>query len=388
MQIICPDCQFAREVDETKIPAKSQVATCPKCKTKFKFRELPEDDFTLEEPVEPAPVAKKPTQPAQGTLPLSDDPEPTFPKMTAPGENPKEELWDKLGDMAPPETAPEAEATQPETAQQQTPVEQPPTEQAPTEQAPPQQASQSSEEQPPVEGWTGEFNSDFPDPMQNELLEDDEENESSLSVPPPFEQLDRYGFFRGLVLTVKLILTSPRLFFAVMPVGGGLAKPLTYAILVAMIQVLAQLAWGAAGLTVGLDIVGQEIVAVPYNISGGIFDLLFTPAAVAMTLFIFSGFYHLLFILVQSDKRGFEGTMRAVAYGYTPIVTGLFPMPSITVLATWLFVYAVWSLVLTTIGFKHIHQMSYARAIPVIIIPILLVMLLALAMAQSQLATI
>lgn len=39
MQICCPQCQHCREVDESKIPERAQVATCPKCQCRFHFRE-------------------------------------------------------------------------------------------------------------------------------------------------------------------------------------------------------------------------------------------------------------------------------------------------------------------------------------------------------------
>lgn len=39
MLIRCPECQFKREVDLTRIPPTAQLATCPKCKHKFRFRE-------------------------------------------------------------------------------------------------------------------------------------------------------------------------------------------------------------------------------------------------------------------------------------------------------------------------------------------------------------
>ena len=379
MQIICPDCHFSREVDENKVPAKSQVATCPKCKTKFKFRELPEEDAPQAEAVQtaPAPEAEptpeadpvSPPQPAQATLPMQEEPERIFPKIDVPGEDHKEELWDKLGDMTPPEDlnsdAPEAKAESETEDQPSSPV----------------------SEQQPIPGWTGDFNGDFPDPMQAEIHEEDQE-EAPMLVPPPFEQLDRYGFFYGIYMTIKLVLTSPRLFFSVMPVGGGLTKPLTFIILVAMIQALAQLVWGGAGLTPSIEISGNEIVAGAADLSKGMLELLLTPAAISFTLFLFAGFYHLLLILLKADNRGFEGSFRAVAYAYTPIITGIFPMPSISIIFVWMVIYMIWVLFLTAIGLKYIHGTTYTKIIPIVLMPLLLGMIAALTLAQAQLATI
>ena len=42
MKITCPACSFTREVDEGKLPPAAAIATCPRCKERFRFRE-PED---------------------------------------------------------------------------------------------------------------------------------------------------------------------------------------------------------------------------------------------------------------------------------------------------------------------------------------------------------
>lgn len=39
MNITCPKCGFARDVDEKALPPKAVMATCPKCTHRFKFRE-------------------------------------------------------------------------------------------------------------------------------------------------------------------------------------------------------------------------------------------------------------------------------------------------------------------------------------------------------------
>jgi len=223
--------------------------------------------------------------------------------------------------------------------------------------------------------------------MQAEIHEEDQE-EAPMLVPPPFEQLDRYGFFYGIYMTIKLVLTSPRLFFSVMPVGGGLAKPLTFAILVAMIQTLAQFVWGAAGLTPTIAIDNPEMLSTAFDMGNAVFELLLTPAIVAISLFMVTGFYHLIMILLQADNQGFEGTFRAVTYSYAPIVLGIFPMPSIEILITWMGVYAIWGLFLTAVGLKYIHGSSYRKVIPVVLLPLLLVMIAALTVYQDQLPTI
>nr|WP_321514560.1 zinc-ribbon domain-containing protein [uncultured Pseudodesulfovibrio sp.] len=400
MQIICPECKFAREVDESKIPPRSQVATCPKCQTKFKFREIPEMDFVIEEPEAPAQestvTAQQPTHVSE-----TEPPERTFPDLPAPGENPKEDLWKRLDAMAPPTQKPAAGATT-ESAPVDPPAHQNGTEpiegwngefnadfpeplEKPKIIYPSGQAPKDDEKQP-VDGWTGEFNEDFPDPMQADSHQSDE-SEHSMEVPPPFEQLDRYGFFSGLFMTIKLALFSPRLFFSVMPVGGGLSKPLTFAILVAMIQALAQFAWGVAGLTPSIDITSNGFEVVAYNTTNGLFELLVTPAFAAMSIYFITGFYHLILKLFRADTKGFEGSFRAVAYAYAPMITGIIPLVTLEVVGVWMLLNAIWGLVLTAIGLKYIHKISYIIIIPVLLMPLLVGMIFAVVSMQGQMPT-
>lgn len=394
MEIICPECQFGREVDETKIPAKSQVATCPKCKAKFKFRELPEEVIhepqAAPETAPAAPVAEPTPEPAREAIvePESSDaapaqPEesdPTFAKIPTSNEGQKG-LWDTLDEMAPPQE-PEKKDEQPREAEQERPAAPVPPVAEPTQVEIPEVTPTAAPEQQPIPGWNGEFNNDFPDPYE---VEDEPEAEAETPmVPPPFEQLDQYGFFRGLVLTVKLIVTSPRLFFAVMPVGGGLSKPLTFTILLAMIQTLAQYIWGMVGLTASTTPEATQ--------SSGAMEpllmLLFMPAIIAAGQFLITSMYHVLLILMRADHKGFEGTFRALAYANAPIVLGLFPMPLMEIEMAWMAIVAVWGLFLTVTGLKYIHKTSYAKVIPVAIVPLLLAMIGGIMLFQTQMVTI
>lgn len=45
MQIKCPHCGFSRDIPDEKIPERSELATCPKCSEKFRFRVVAPDEF-------------------------------------------------------------------------------------------------------------------------------------------------------------------------------------------------------------------------------------------------------------------------------------------------------------------------------------------------------
>jgi predicted Zn finger-like uncharacterized protein len=396
MQITCPECRFTREVDENKIPARSQVATCPKCQTKFKFRDLPEEEFLIEEPepATPEPTARKAAEPrikdevrpapeneTRSAPPARPEPAETPEDRAFPGlpedEDNGDGLWQRLHTMTPPDKA-RTVRDEPDDRPYDEPGDEHYGDTRDERQAQPR-------EQQPVPGWNGEFNEDFPDPMQAEFA-DDEDEEAPMQVPPPFEQLDRYGFFHGLFLTLKLLLFSPRLFYSVMPVGNGLSKPLTFAILISLIQTVAQYAWGVAGLTPGVDVTAQGFQAVPYDATNGLFELLLTPAIVALTLFVVAGFYHAILSMLKAGDKGFEGSFRAVAYAYAPMMTGIIPMFTVEFMAGWMSLYAIWSL--TAIGLKYIHKTNYIKVIPVLLLPLLLGMILIMLMMRGQVPTV
>jgi hypothetical protein len=289
-------------------------------------------------------------------LPDEDDAEPS-------DDDAKDSLWNRLDGMRPPAAG--------------QPRQNPPT--ATHHDVPKKEAQ-------PIPGWNGEFSEDFPDPMD----EGDEhyDDEPSPLVPPPFEQLDRYGFFHGLYLTIKLVLLSPRLFFSVMPVGGGLAKPLTFTILLTMIQGLFQYFWELAGLSTSIGPGGADTVGGGSGTVGALMMLLLMPAFIAAGQFAVTGVYHLLLILMHADNKGFEGTFRALAYANAPLVLGIFPMPVSGIEIGWMFIAALWGLFLTIIGLRYIHNTTYAKVVPVAFIPLLLAMIGGLLVYYGQMATI
>jgi predicted Zn finger-like uncharacterized protein len=388
MEILCPECQFSREVDEAKIPARSQIATCPRCKTKFKFRELPEEEFSLDDPdgetaAQPSHAAEPPAGDALEP-PTPEQVKPAFPGLSDDGDDadhdtppartkattpkatgsPDDEIWDRLGDMRPPAGGQPRRSPEPE----------------------------EKSDAEPISGWTGEFSEDFPDPMGDTPRDpgghddhDDREG-SAPQVPPPFEQLDRYGFFPGLYMTIKLVLRSPRLFFAVMPVGGGLAKPLTFTILLTMVQGLFQYFWQMAGLSTSMGASADPGAGA--SAAGTLMMLLLMPAVIAAGQFAITGVYHLLLVVMRAADQGFEGTFRALAYANAPIILGVFPMPSPEIEIGWMIFAALWVLWLTIVGLKHIHRTSYAKVVPAALIPLLLGMIGGVMAFYSQLATI
>jgi len=73
MRIVCPQCGYSRDIPEDKIPARSSIASCPKCSFRFRFRGYqapPEREDSLGEPVYPP----RPSRPVREPEPVAPAP--------------------------------------------------------------------------------------------------------------------------------------------------------------------------------------------------------------------------------------------------------------------------------------------------------------------------
>ncbi|MGE4293051.1 MAG: zinc-ribbon domain-containing protein [Desulfovibrio sp.] len=269
MQINCPKCGFSREIPENKIPERTEMATCPKCGEKFRFRSLDSEEFLLSE---------------------SEDQQ-----QASNAETKRPELFygpdAHLHDRPTPGPAPAREA-----------------------------------------------DAGIPD------------------VPPPFEDLDNYGFFPGIVETIKRAMLSPRLFFEVMPLKG-LARPLIFALLLFEFYLIFSLFWSFTGLP-ALSSLAPNMTMLDSDVAAGaepvyLFGIL--PLMFVLNLFLSAGVLHAVLMLLRAAPRGFEATFRATAYSYAPLVLSVLPYGY---LAGWL-----WSLPISIIGCAALHRTQPWRVV-------------------------
>ena len=80
MKLVCPQCSFSREVPDNKIPARTQLATCPKCNHRFQFRNLSETAGPDQTTLQP--------EPAEDSSPLLQD-----------ETSSADDIWDSLSAM-------------------------------------------------------------------------------------------------------------------------------------------------------------------------------------------------------------------------------------------------------------------------------------------------
>lgn len=297
MEITCPQCQFTRTIPDEKIPDRAEIATCPKCKHKFKFRELPSDPDAFAPQAPDSSTPEKDTPPSASTLPAQERSRDT---VSAPEEDknrrPSEEIWDKLAALGQPHQERQAAPTSPH---------------APSD-----------------------------------------------VIEVPWEHLDKYGFFPGFWETAKRAMLKPAAFFHSMPVGNGQIKPLIFYLLIAEFQIVMQMLWDMLGI--GTDATGEAAIA---GINA-VMLLIVYPLMLTVLLYIMTAMVHACLNLVGVATRGFEGTFRALTYGSAPMVLVLVPMAGPLI-------GAVWSLVVTFLGYKYIHRTTTGKVLLAMLLPLI-----------------
>ncbi len=494
MRITCPQCGFFRDIPDNKVPVTSTMATCPKCRHRFKFRldreqasrrqesrdraplsgleetesswrrpgpaaarrdapapaasrfdpeAFPEDDVH-----EVAPPAKRRTAVPE---PLEDEPTPpATPHFEEPahfrhgppnahgaaddrdgrsvsGQTTRRPLLEEDDDedfQAPPprrarqvEEAsqddplppPVEEAKAPPaapTAAPEAPRETPRTPQAPEDApvAPPASAARQAPEQdapkaPPAgrrsdgvrDIWARLKAMDEDAPKKRvdpESLGDpfDEEEAPPREVvtdPIPWERLDAYGFFPGLLLTLKKILLSPAAFFGEMPEGRPKGKALVFNLLISEFLLVLDFLWTIMGLRhkLGAGTAQSEALGAAAATPGlgFLIALLLVPLAIALGIYLDAWLTHLLLLLFRSAKKGFNETFRVMCYSAAPTVLTAIPVAG-QILSP---VILVWYMAVQAIGLKKVHQGAYTQTLAAIFIKWSLYLFLLLAMLQN-----
>lgn len=361
MRILCPMCGFGREVDETKIPPRAQMATCPKCAHKFRFRVVddPEADAAPVNFVPRGPDGRgmdgrvtegqgadaPPPQNVTGRFPTGQDlsaapPDPMAAQRAAAGQ-----AWQRLQS-------------------------QPKMDQAKAEQTEAEQPAVDQPAAPPADGGQPQPEASAPQTAKAR----------STGSPVPFEDLPLHGFFPGLWSTIRMLLTAPAAFFRVMPTHGGMAKPLAFHLLLAEFMVVCQYLWSLAGIGATAEYLGSaEMMDMGLGLAQAAPVMLFLiyPLLLVLRLMLMTGIIHMLLKLIRSGDSGAEATFRVLCYSAAPLIIGLVP-------AVGPLVGGVWSIGLTVIGLRYAHKTRASAALFAVLVPILMMLAAVIGLMQGM----
>jgi hypothetical protein len=223
------------------------------------------------------------------------------------------------------------------------------------------------EDEPPLRGSGGQSGSGRE--RERERTHWEPVSEAPPSVAPPWEQLNEFGFFKGLWETITRVMFHPTLFFEAMPLGKGVLRPLAFYVLVSLLSYLLSLPWvGPAWehLSQGVNSPAMQDMASGLNssLSAPILSVLVRPFMDVIQIFFLTSVIHVSLVILQAAKGGFEGTFRVMAYSVAPTV--LFVVPFLGVVAA-----VPWSFFILIRGLRAVHQTGFGQVILGLLLPLL-----------------
>ena len=280
MIIRCPQCQFEREIPASAIPDGAVMATCPRCQTRFQFRNLErtEAQETSSPDVDSASVANaasmRKEEQAGNIASVGDDPLPP-------------------GAVVPTETRSASHLR--------------------TVHAGEPRGDQQDEKR-----------------VQNSVPDTSPEQGTSRSdseawTDLPWESPARYGQIGGLYHTILRVMFQAPRFFAVLPhCRGGKGRAIGFYLLLGMFQTLVKLFWIRNTAPAITDLQVQELLsASSMNMS---LTLVIAPALLLVQLYIYTALFTLMLHLVQPTRIPFITVLRIVAYSAAPLVVSIVPI--------------------------------------------------------------
>ncbi len=187
-------------------------------------------------------------------------------------------------------------------------------------------------------------------------------------IEVPFENLSTFGFFSALVQTIRRVCFFPKLFFTVMPLRGY-TRPFVFSLLIAEFIQIMDAFWQISNIPTLSTLMLQHLgltsdpiaLITPLNI------FIITPLRWIFSLAFATLLTHGALSIIAKPKQGFEGTFRVIAYSYTPFLLASIPFGNILGF--------VWWLLISVIGLKYIHSVSYTRSILAHVLPGLVISL-------------
>ena len=311
MKITCPACGFARDVNEGKLQPTAAIATCPRCKERFRFRESA-DAGRNEAP------AMASSAPESAESPTQDDGVPPPGAVIPPRKRElrDEDLFSHPRDKDYSSSAPPDEEDEQESRRQAA------------------EAYNRTAELPP-----------YPDVQE---------------LSNPWED-PRDGYLAALYQTsVRVLFAAPR-FFAGLTPQNQLTRALVFYLIVGLVQIFVEQFW----LAVFTEVLAPRAESDPHlanlltllspKMSLPLF-ILARCAFISLQLFVVAVLYHVMFRLLAPNKANFSLVFQVIAYASAPALLGIVP-----VLGS--LVGIIWSIACTVVGCRYALRVSWTQTL-------------------------
>lgn len=386
MHISCPKCYFKRSVDSTQIPVSATVATCPKCESKFSFRDpetgnfideicLNVDDKNLNGSVDPTISSYESgssedlagEKSAKSVNPLKDN-------AHASVENDKENDSDN--------TSQDINQELEDSAQEGT------------------QESKSANESADENLSSDENLAHHEDPKtlrEEDIKRHDNEDRDNPLRPPqensytqkktgneeyqmvtddvPWEHPERYGIVGSLFQTIIRVMFRAPEFFSTIHSQSSALRPATFYALLGLFQTLCLQIWLSTFDNIEV-LVNSPDMAEQISQFSTPMTIIMTPFISVFELLLFSAFLYLAIRITNPDQADYNLLLRVIAYAYAPSILSIIPYigPLIGL---------IWFIVNIFVGVKFALRLTWQRTI-LALSPIFLLWLFIIVSSLSQ----
>ncbi|MGF1473277.1 MAG: YIP1 family protein [Rubrobacteraceae bacterium] len=186
----------------------------------------------------------------------------------------------------------------------------------------------------------------------------------------PYNEFTTSRPFSSFFETVRGVILKPADFYREIETAGSVKNPVIFAVVCGTISfVLGSLSAPLDPLTPdepflppGLRSLFSDNLAIAIALAG--LGLVLIPLLALLGLYLGALIQHLFVMVFVRQRRGFEATLRVVAYGSA--ISLLSWIPVVGYLATLYIVYVY------TMGFRELHSASTTRALLAALLPILI----------------
>ena len=185
-------------------------------------------------------------------------------------------------------------------------------------------------------------------------------NRPAIAEVCPWETARQGNYMRSFLITVRNILSVPKVFFQAMPKSGGLFKPSLFAVIVALIQIAFRLLWTYFNIDPQQEVQSLEAAIIAKMELSDYFIILLISVLLSLgLLYLQAGLLQMALRIFQVPINRFETTFRIVCYAYTLTLFASIPVVGY-------YIALICTLIYLAIACKNVYLSSYTRVLPAI----------------------
>lgn len=325
MKIVCPQCAFGRDIPDERLPAKSVIATCPRCKHRFRVSTagvVSEDGLA-------AGSSASPTG-ADSAAPATD-----MPPRTHGDDDP----------LPPGAIIPRAEEAS--STAMMPPV--PPATSAPVHADQTLDNEAEARQRAAAEAYARQAEANA-----------EQEGVDNFAIDNPWEN-PRDGYPAAFYQTsMRVMFAAPRFFAGLMPTATQW-RPLVFYLVVGVLQIVIERLWGgvlssALAPAAGSDPQLQNLLQMLAPETSLAMTVLLRSAMITLELFFAAALYHLVFRLVTPNNANFSLVFQVLAYSSAPALLCIVPVAGSIV-------GFIWGLACSFIGCRYALRLSLNQTV-------------------------